>query len=61
MYTIKTGSINDLTKDYDGWILGSFVRQPSIFHTDRFEVKWIEKKKGETRENLSPAKIDSKS
>jgi hypothetical protein len=29
-----------------GWVIGSFVEDKSIFHSDDFEVKWAEHKKG---------------
>jgi hypothetical protein len=29
-----------------GWVVGSFIEDESIFHTDDFEVKWAEHKKG---------------
>lgn len=51
---IVTGKINDLSKDYRGWFIGSFIDKESPFNTNDFEVKWVERKKGESKENINP-------
>lgn len=50
-HKIQSGKVTDLTKDYRGWLMGSFVEDSSPMHTDDFEVKWVERKKGESKES----------
>lgn len=51
---IKTGKVTDLGKDYKGWFIGNFVDSSSPFNSNDFEVKWVERKAGEVKENLTP-------
>ena len=52
---IKTGFIKDLGKNTKGWIIGNSVDSNSDFYSEDFEVKWIERKAGEIKENLNPS------
>lgn len=51
---IKTGFVKDLGKDTKGWFIGNFMPTESPFNSNDFEVKWIERKAGEVKENLNP-------
>jgi hypothetical protein len=35
-----------------GWVIGSFIRDDSFFHSDEFEVKWASHKKGYSKAGL---------
>ncbi|MEI7579454.1 MAG: hypothetical protein WCJ58_05465 [bacterium] len=38
--------------DRKGWVIGTFIEDDSIFHSDEFEVKWAEHNKGYFKEGL---------
>lgn len=40
-----------------GWVIGSFIDTKSIFHSDEFEVKWAEHKKGYYKKGLKTEAI----
>ncbi len=45
------GQIEDTTQDYSGWIMGNFVKDGSPFKTDGFEIKWVVRSKGVSKES----------
>lgn len=52
---IKLGNVKNETTNNPqrrGWIIGSFIEDNSIFHSDEFEVKWAEHKKGYFKKGL---------
>ncbi|NCT55749.1 hypothetical protein GW755_02770 [bacterium] len=57
---IKTGFVKDLGSDTKGWFVGKFMPKNSPFHSEDFEVKWVERKKGEVKENKNPPENNQK-
>lgn len=51
---IETGKVKDLGKNTKDWFIGNFMPVDSPFNSNDFEVKWIERKAGEIKENLTP-------
>lgn len=51
---IQSGKLNDLSKSTGGWFIGNFMPTESPFNSNDFEVKWIERKAGEVKENPTP-------
>ncbi len=52
---ITTGNFHEdveMKPDRRGWVIGSFIEENSIFHSNDFEVKWAEHKKGYFKEGL---------
>lgn len=45
------GQIEDITKDYRGWVMGDFVKEDSPFNTKDFEIKWVVRKKGDFKKS----------
>jgi len=49
---IKEGNVRNESKDFKNWVIGDFREDESPFKTDKFEMKWSNRKKG----YFSPAK-----
>lgn len=52
---IQKGNMNEVANidpKRNGWVIGSFIENSSIFHSDECEVKWAEHKKGYKKEGL---------
>lgn len=57
---IKTGNFKiDVTNNPEkrGWVVGTFIEKDSLFHSDDFEVKWAEHKKGYSKEGLKANEV----
>ena len=54
---LEEGNVKTKPNGDRGWILGNFIKAPSPFHNQDFEIKWSNSEKGEAKDRPTTNKI----